>query len=276
MTTASIDPLTPPVRSNRRRLTPAGAMRAWFCVALAGQLAFIWMILAHYGRKTALGNFAGWNDKPLITGYVAGDGIGNLMFAAHVLLAAVVTLAGLAQCMPAIRSRAPAAHRWTGQLFFSVAVFLALGGLWLTWVRHTYLSLVSAAAVSLNGALILIFVAVAWRLARRRDFAAHRRWALRAFVAVSGVWFLRIGMMAWVLLTGGLGMNRTMSGPADMLLEFGAYLVPLALLEVYFIAERRGEGAWGRAATLALGLGALVGGLGVAGAVVLMWGPYMV
>ena len=67
----------------------------WFLVAALGQTAFIWMIVAHYGRKTLASDFAGWNDKPLIKGYVPGDDAGNLMFGVHVLLAAVVTLGGL-------------------------------------------------------------------------------------------------------------------------------------------------------------------------------------
>ena len=62
-----------------------------------GQAAFVGFILAFYGTRTASGDYAGWNDKPLIDGYVAGDQTGNVVFAAHVLLASVVTLAGLIQ-----------------------------------------------------------------------------------------------------------------------------------------------------------------------------------
>ena len=50
-------------------------------------------------------------------------------------------------------------------------------------------------SISINGALILLFVALAWRSARRRDFSAHRSIALRAYPLVNGVWFLRIGLM---------------------------------------------------------------------------------
>ena len=32
----------------------------WFCVAAVGQAAFVWMILAHFGRRTLIGDFAGW------------------------------------------------------------------------------------------------------------------------------------------------------------------------------------------------------------------------
>lgn len=249
---------------------------AWFLIAAAGQGAFIWMIVAHYGRKTLAGNLAGWNDKPIIKGYVSGDHLGNFMFAIHVLLAAVVTLGGLLQLVPAVRRRAPALHRWNGRLFFVVAYVMALGGLWLTWVRHTYLSSISAVSVSINGALILIFAAVAWRLAVARKFELHRRWAMRAFLVVNGVWFLRVAIMAWVLMSGGgLGMNHTLSGPADIVLQFGSYLIPLAVLEVYFHAQRSIRPVVKyRAASLVVAMTIVTAG-GVAGAVAFMWGPYM-
>lgn len=248
----------------------------WLLTAAVGQAAFVWMILAHYGRKTLSGDLAGWNDKPLIKGYVPGDNVGNAMFAAHVLLAAIVTLGGLLQLVPAIRARVPALHRWNGRLFFVVALVLAFGGLWLTWGRHTYLSLISAISVSIDGLLIVLFTVVAWRMAVLRRFDAHRRWAMRAFVVVNGVWFLRIGIMAWILITGGgLGMNRTLSGPADIVLQFGSYLIPLAVLEAYFRAQRGDDvrvKRWvGGLILLATGFTAV----GIGGAVAFMWGPFM-
>lgn len=248
----------------------------WFTVAALGQSAFVWMILVHYGGNTLVGNFAGWNDKPLIKGYVAGDTTGNFMFAVHVLLAALVTTGGVLQLVPAIRGRAPALHRWIGRAFFSIAIVMAMSGLWLTWVRHTYLSLISGLAVSLDGALILTFAAIAWRCALKRDFAAHRRWALRAFMAVNGVWFLRVGMMAWVLLSGGgVGMNASLSGPADVVIQFGAYLGPLAVLEAYFRAQASHSPSKKRTAAWLVLLSAATTMLGVCGAVAFMWWPYM-
>lgn len=263
-------------------LSPSGRLSlrrsglAWFLAAVLGQAAFVWMILAHYGRRTLVGDFAGWNDKPIIKGYVPGDGLGNAVFATHVLLAAVVTVGGLLQLIPSLRRRLPALHRWNGRLFFVVACLMAFGGLWLTWMRHTYLSLISAVAVSLNGVLIVVFATLAWRLALRRDFAAHRRWALRAFLVVNGVWFLRIGMMAWMLGAGGrAGMNNTLSGPVDIVLQFGAYLVPLAVLELWFRAQGSARPAMRWAIFGVMFLSTTVTALGTVGAIVFMWGPYM-
>jgi len=248
----------------------------WFAVAAFGQLAFVAFIVAFYGSRTVSGNFAAWNDKPLIDGYIAGDRMGNLVFAAHVLLAALVTLAGLMQMIPALRRAWPVGHRWTGRIFLSVACFLALSGLWLAGVRGTYLSVVSAVAIAINGLLILAFAGLAWRFALKRRFDRHRLWALRTFMVVSGVWFLRVGLMGWVVINQGpVGMTKTLSGPTDIVLVFGCYLIPLVLLELYLAAGRSANGAL-KAATAAVIVVASVYTLaGVFGTIAFMWGPYL-
>lgn len=273
-TPKSANPTAAAVRPSEALLRRSGL--AWFLVAAAGQAAFIWMIVVHYGGNTLRGDPAAWNDKPLIKGYVSGDDAGNIMFAIHVLLAAVITLGGLMQLVPAIRRRAPALHRWNGRLFFVTAYMMALGGLWLTWARDTQLSLISGVSVSINGVLILICATLAWRNAVKRRFDVHRQWAMRAFLVVNGVWFLRVGLMAWVLMTGGgLGMNNALSGPADVALQFGSYLIPLAVLEVYLRAQRSAAPWTKRLAAALVILATAVTAGGVAGAVLFMWGPFM-
>ncbi len=247
----------------------------WFCVAAVGQLAFIYFILAFYGTRTATGNLEGWNDKPLIDGHIEGDALGNVMFAVHALFAAVITLGGLMQLVPQLRSRAPGLHRWTGRTFIVIAFVMALGGLWLVWGRGTYLSVISGLAITGNAVAILVFATLAWRFAVARRIDTHRRWAMRTFMVVNGVWFLRVGLMAWVILNQGpVGMNQTLSGPVDIALVFGCYLIPLAALELYFAAQRSPR-AWMKAAVggMVLGLTGITA-IGVFGTVALMWGPY--
>jgi hypothetical protein len=272
--------MSPPASSAARADLTARLLRraglAWFVVAALGQAAFIVFIAAFYGSRTLSGHFAGWNDKPLITGYVEGDQTGNLVFAAHVLLAAVVTLGGLMQLVPALRRRYPALHRWTGRTFLVIACFLALSGFWMSIFRGAYLSVVSAVAISGNGLLILIFAGLAWRFAVKRQFEAHRRWAMRTFMVVSGVWFLRVGLMGWVLINRGpVGMNKTFSGPADIVLTFGSYLIPLAMLELYFAAGRSANPVFRIAVAALVLVAAVYTALGVLGAAGLMWLPYL-
>ncbi|MBO9557710.1 MAG: DUF2306 domain-containing protein [Caulobacter sp.] len=252
------------------------AGRLWFAVAGVGQAAFIAFILAFYGVRTATGNFAGWNDKPLIDGYIKGDGPGNTVFAAHVLLASVVTLGGLMQLVPVLRRKWPRLHRWTGRTYLSLAVFMALSGVWLAVVRGTYLSVVSAVAILINGLLILVFAGLAWRHAVKRRFDRHRLWALRTFMVVSGVWFLRVGIMGWIVVNRGpVGMTDRMSGPVDIVLTFGSYLIPLAVLELYGAAERSAGGLSKALVAALVGLASAFTAAGVFGTIAFMWLPYV-
>lgn len=273
--------MSPSVADTRKSSFPArvlqGARTAWFCVAAFGQLAFIAFIVAFYGVRTLTGNFAGWDDKPLIEGYVAGDDIGNLFFAIHVLVAAVVTLAGLMQLIPSLRQSHPRLHRWTGRVFLVLALLDAVSGVWLVVVRGTYLSEISAVAILLDAVLIIAFGWIAWRNARRRRFDVHRRWAMRTFMVVSGVWFLRVGIMGWVLINQGpVGMTDHMSGPADVVLTFGSYLIPLAVLELYFAATRSRRALAKLAMSLILAVATVFTAIGVFGTIAIMWGPYVV
>lgn len=250
------------------------AVRGWFAATVIGQLLFVTFILMFYYVSVLSGNFANWNAKPLITGYVAGDVAGNRNFAVHVLAAAVMTLAGLIQLVPAVRAKRPALHRWSGRTFLTMAILLSLGGLWLVWVRGSYMTLTGAIAISLDGLLILGFAAMAWYTARKRNFMAHRRWALRTFIVASGVWFMRVGYMAWGMATGGAGIGSAMDGPFDLFWAFATYLLPLAILEVYFRAER--SRPWAQSAmAVALWLCSTAILAGSAGAWLMMWSPYI-
>ncbi len=250
---------------------------AIFCylTIAAGQLLFLAFILLYYYPSTLTGNFAAWNDKPIITGFVADDTAGNLFFAVHVLIAAVITFGGLLQLIPAIRKRWPALHRWNGRLYMTSALTLALGGLWMTWVRGTWLALGGAIGISLDGLLIIGFAVMAWRTALTRRFVDHRRWAIRLFAVASAVWFMRVGYLAWGLATGGAGIGKAMDGPFDLFLAFANSLLPLAVAEIYLRTSARGtpSARQGVAALLVISGLIILGGSG--GAWMVMWGPYI-
>lgn len=249
---------------------------AWFVLAALGQLAFVLFIAGFYGTRTLSGNPAAWNDKPHITGYASGDRLGNAAFLTHALLGGLFTVSGLLQMVPRIRRNHPRLHRWNGRLYIVSAYALALGGLWLTWGRGSYLSVISALSVSGNAFLMLVFASLAWRSAVTRSFGDHRRWAMRTFLVANGVWFFRVAIMAWVILNQGpVGMTRRLDGPADIALQFGSYLLPLALLEAYFAADRIRQGRLSAfVATLLLAATAVMA-VGIFGTIAGMWLPYL-
>jgi len=159
----------------------AAALRAaaqfWFVVAVIGQWAFLYYILAFYGRTTFSGHFEAWTRNVFLRkGYVAGDTTGNVAFAAHALLAAVIAFGGAIQLIPLVRSRAIALHRWIGRVFFVTAFGLSVSGLYVLWFHGNPPDPVHGIAISLNAVLIILFIVLAWRSAVRSDIAVHRRW----------------------------------------------------------------------------------------------------
>nr|MBP6597537.1 DUF2306 domain-containing protein [Arenimonas sp.] len=174
----------------------------------------------------------------------------------------------------ALRQRFPRWHRAAGRVFLTLALVGVVSGLYMTWLRGSRLGDVSAVAISLNGLLIAVAVAMAWRLARQRRFAEHRRWAIRAFLLVSGVWALRLGLMAWILVNQGpRGNTDQLDGAFDVVWVFGCYLLPLAVAELYFRAERGGL-ALQRVAAAALLAGAAATAVGTFAAFLWMWLPH--
>jgi Predicted membrane protein (DUF2306) len=260
-----------PDRSRRWLL---GAGRAWFALALGGQLLFAIYIVGFYGGHAFSGDLLAWN-KVLPRGWVMGDMAGNAMVAVHVLFTAVIVGAGLGQLVPAVRQRWPALHRWNGRLFIAVAATLALTGLAMMFGRGAVGGPAQHAALLFNAVLILAYAGLAWRSAHARQFDVHRRWALRLWLAVAGVWFFRIGLAAWLLIhRAPVGFDpETFTGPLLVALAWGQTLLPLLVLEAVLRAERAQAAPWRWAATALLLPLSLLTALGVAGAAMMMWLP---
>jgi uncharacterized membrane protein len=261
------------MNSSSRALVCAASM--WFLTAVAGQWLFVYYISAFYGPTALTGDYAAWDRNTSMTdGYLAGDVAGNLFFLAHVLAAAVLTLAGTLQLVPQLRARALTFHRWNGRVFMLAAIGAALGGLYLEWVRGTGMrsptGLPAAYGVTLNAALILAFTILAWRAVRRREIAAHRAWATRLFLVVNGTWFMRVGFRAWIVLTGGAFGGQ----PFFSYWSFAAYLLPLAVYELYVRAKTATPRAQYAMATC-LAVLTVTMGIGVIYTFVLNWGPLL-
>jgi hypothetical protein len=261
--------------SDFSRVALARAAAFWFIIAAIGQAIFVAYMAGFYGPTLASGDFVQWTrEKNLIDGYKPGDTVGNLGFISHIGVAFIVTSLGIAQLIPALRQRAPSVHRWCGRLFILAALAAAIGGLALVWLRGTQSSVSNSIAISLNGALIIAGAILAWRAALRRDFASHQRWAFRLWLVVNGVWFLRVGMAAFGMISiGALQLKDAPIGAFFAFWGFGSYLVPLAIYEIYWRAKTKGGPAARIAMTAALGLITLLMAGGVAGMTIGQWLP---
>jgi len=243
------------------------AVRLWFGVVVAGQLFFVAHIVSFYGRSSLAGDFSRWN-KVLSRGFVPGDPVGNGALGVHLAMAALVTFAGLLQLTPQIRAHFPAFHRWVGRSYIVIAVLASTSALYLNVIRGGAPGdFLQHATVDADAILIMIFAALALRYALARNFVTHRRWAIRLFLAVSGVWFFRASVFFWILINRGpVGFNpQTFEGPALTVLGFVAYFLPLGVFELYWRAQQRGGSASRFAVAATLVVLTLAMGIGVFG-----------
>ena len=63
------------------------------------------------------------------------------------------------------------------------------------WTRNAVGDLPQHLALSFNAVLILLCAGFTLRYAIARRIDQHRRWAIRLFLVVSGVWFFRIALI---------------------------------------------------------------------------------
>lgn len=211
-----------------------------FYVLAAGQFMFAYYTLVFYGRSSIEGHFEKWN-KVMPTGLIDGDIVGNLMLGIHLLLAFVITAGGPIQLMPWVRNNFRSFHRWLGRVYIGTAFIASISGLYMIATRDTLGGIPLKLANTLDALLIMLFAVLALRTARQRKFALHRKWTLRLFIVVSGVWFIRIWYgFCRVVFEGKIpGSAPNLEGITNILIGFGSYLLPLVLLELFFMAQKR-------------------------------------
>lgn len=266
-------------RAEHWRRLAAPALQAsgglWLGTAVLGQLLLAIYVVAYYWRSAVVGNWQAWNEI-LVQGLMPGRPVLNGVLIAHLFFVVVIIVGGSLQLLPPVRRAMPAFHRWTGRLYLLAASVLSLGGLALSWLGGQVVGdLPQHLGVSFNALAILCCAAMAGLHARARRIEAHRRWALRLFLMVGGVWFFRIGLMLWLMINQGpAGFDpKTFTGPALSVLSFAQWMFPLAVLELYLRVRARGTAPAQlalAAALLGLSLATIAG---VSGAALRMWLP---
>ncbi len=212
----------------------------WFISAMVGQAIFSYYIVLFYYQATAVGDLQRFNQV-MPAGHIEGDLWGNIAVVFHVLFAAIITMGGLIQLFPFIRSKWPSLHRWNGRIYVAVAMIMSFSGLFMVVTRYEQLigNAFGHLAITANGIIMVVCAIMALRLARQKNYRQHRVWALRLFLAVSGVWMFRVGLMAWLSIHGkpvGFDME-SFSGPFINGLYIAVYIAPLLLLELYLKAQ---------------------------------------
>ena len=148
---------------------------------------------------------------------------------AHIFGSACALLLGPFQFVRKLRSRRPMLHRWMGRTYLAAGVLIGgLGGLWMAVLAFG----------GITAKLGFFFLALVWlwtgalalETARRRDFAAHRRWMIRNFALTFAAVTLRLQ----------LGIAPALGFPFELAYPFIAWLcwVPnLLVIEWYLRHE---------------------------------------
>lgn len=244
----------------------------WFIIAVFGQWMFAGYIAVAYGGSAIQGKLEKWNDV-LFFGFIEGDWVGNFILIIHIFLAFVITIGGPLQLIPAFRNRFLFFHRWNGRLYVLTAFLISLAGLYLVIVRGVIGGFYMQMGNTLNASLIMIFAVLTFTTAVKKDFIAHRRWAIRLFLMVNGVWFFRIGFGLWIFLNAGTapGSTEDFSGPFDVFLAFGHSLVPLFFGELYLLAQQQIRPGWKYLMAVLLFILAIGTGIGIFMAANIFW-----
>lgn len=248
---------------------------SWFLTAVFGQWFFAYYIMIFYGGNAIQGDWAAWSSR-MIHGIVEGDMIGNIAVLIHILLAFVVSFCGPLQFIPQIRNNYPAFHRFNGRLYIITSLVISIAAIYMIWSREAIIGgVMGQIGTSLDGVLVIICAIMTVRFAMARKISIHRRWALRLFILVSGVWFFRVIRGFWIFVNDGTspGTNGNLTGPFDLVLNFAGYLVPLLILECYFRVRDNGKttSQYTMAAIILLLTGAMA--IGIYSAIHIFWLP---
>lgn len=113
------------------------------------------------------------------------------------------------------------------------------------------------------------------RFALRGQLDRHFKWAIRLFLAMSGVWFFRVFLMLWLVIhQAPVGFDaETFEGPFLNFLYAFVYVFPQVLAEIYFITKSSALPSLKFVMSLVLGMLTLGILVGIAAATMGMWLP---
>jgi hypothetical protein len=172
---------------------------------------FALYILARYIGAIEDGSLGAWNrDLPWL--YQPHMPFATTSIGIHFLGGAILLLLGPLQFVQMIRERAPAVHRLIGRIYATAALLTGLGGLAFIVLKGTVGGMPMNVGFALYGALTVLAALMTAIYGWRRQFAAHRAWAVRLFALVIGSWLFRMDYGFWETLTHRLGHTANFDG----------------------------------------------------------------
>lgn len=156
----------------------------------------------------------------------------------HAGAAGLALLLSPLQFAARIRRRNPRLHRTLGKVVLAAIAIAGVAGLVLSFVNEAGLI-----GVFGFGGLAIVWLASAsqaYRAARRRDFGAHRRWAIRTFALTYAGVTLRLQTILFVTLQVAFGADAGAAfDRAYYVVTFSCWVPNLLVAEWYLRRERR-------------------------------------
>ncbi|MCU1230874.1 MAG: hypothetical protein JWO97_3758 [Acidobacteria bacterium] len=111
----------------------------------------------------------------------------------HVAPGALLLVLMLMQFSSRIRRRFPSFHRWSGRVTVIAGLAITIAALFFA-IGRPFAGVLEAIAAFLFGGLFVVSLLLGFLAARRRDFAVHREWMIRASSVAFGISSVRLTM----------------------------------------------------------------------------------
>ncbi|GAA1401363.1 DUF2306 domain-containing protein [Catellatospora coxensis] len=170
-------------------------------------------------------------DAGLAAAYAGRPAWVQAVFYAHIVGGGIALAVSPLQFAARIRARVPRVHRTVGRI--AVAAMLVSGVAGLVIAPLNQAGPVGTAGFGALAVLWLWFAVAALRAARRRDFTAHRRWAVRAFAMTYAGVMLRLWLIP--LMFAAIGWFGV--APEDAFATAYAYVPFLCWVPNLLVAE---------------------------------------
>lgn len=170
-----------------------------------------------------------------------GAPLSSLAIYGHMVTGALITFAVPLQLLPVVRRKWPQVHRVAGYVLATGAALTGVLGLIYIVIQGTVGGPWMSFWFGLYGVLMIVAAANTVYHALDKNLTRHRRWALRLMVLAVASFLYRVHYGLWFATTGGIGVDG-FYGPFDRAMVWAFYLPYLALLEGWFLLERRRSG----------------------------------
>ncbi|ROO86899.1 putative membrane protein [Actinocorallia herbida] len=146
---------------------------------------------------------------------------------AHIVGVIVYGVLGAFQFAPGFRRRNPAWHRKAGRVLIVCGLVVALSALWMTlfYPRPDDVGDLLSGIRLVVGSAMAASIVLGFAAIRRRDFARHRAWMIRAYALGMGAGTQALTQLPWILTAGPPGR------PDKAVLMAAAWLINVLVAE---------------------------------------------